>query len=123
MANSKEVLKEKISNYEIPITTDLLKWGSTITHNSQTNTYIIDKFSSPLKYVVSVTDTANHVKLMLNKSTLLQFIDEKGANDLSFTRKIGEKTLLIYSWSNLLRIIEISDSLLTLNRIDLINQN
>lgn len=60
--SNKEVLKEKISSYEIPITTDITKWGDIKIHNFKTNTFVIDKPSSTLKYVIESTEKANYVK-------------------------------------------------------------
>ena len=90
----------KVGNLDLPITTDLFKWGKIVGHED--NIVKIIKPHSNLIYVVERGGTFNYVKIMRGRSTILQFIDYLDSDrekDTTFKREIigdTKKTLYIF---------------------------
>ena len=90
----------KVGNLDLPITTDLFKWGRIVGHED--NIVKIVKPHSNLIYLVERGGTFNYVKIMRGRSTILQFIDYLDSDrekDTTFKREIigdTKKTLYIF---------------------------
>ena len=76
----------KVGNLDLPITTNLFKWGKIFAHEN--NIVKIVKPYSNLIYVVERGNKTNFVKVMRGRSTILQFIDYLESNDTTFKREI-----------------------------------
>ena len=76
----------KVGNLDLPITTDLFKWGKIV--GQEDNIIKIVKPHSNLIYIVERGNKMNYVKIMRGRSTILQFIDYLDSKDTTFKREI-----------------------------------
>ena len=79
----------KVGNLDLPITTDLFKWGKIV--GQEDNIIKIVKPHSNLIYIVERGNKMNYVKIMRGRSTILQFIDYLDSDrekDTTFKREI-----------------------------------
>lgn len=90
--------------YDIPINTDLNKWGTII--NNKWNTYSIKKDNSNIYYDVIVYSEHQEVSVIINNKVIFKFKDYFGINSNSFRRVIEKNEFFYHNGQEVFYIVE-----------------
>jgi hypothetical protein len=110
----------KFYGYNLPLTMDITKWGTILSHDN--NHYLIQREKSNLIYDITIEDLWNKIQIKdSNNLTILTFKDIKDINNQdksSFNRIINNQTYHFNNGKLILKTLEKSTNILTPLKVD-----
>jgi hypothetical protein len=91
---SNEVTHYKINGYNLPLTTDLTKWGSIISNKNGKVEIVFDEETETVIHV-KISSNKQTYKFMIEDKVLLTIVDIFGNNPITFTRTVNDKTIIV----------------------------